>query len=76
MLPHIRSVKMLDSAVQTLQEQYEAIELVKVDVKELQTAKSATAAGIPESKTYLWYRKQFNHGVVQQSWFSASLQKN
>ena len=44
----LRSVKNLEAAVKMLNDQYEEVEKVKVDVSSLQSAKDSKAHGIPE----------------------------
>ena len=46
--PKPRSVQALEKALETLQEQFEEIEVVKADVSPLQKAKDSSGSGIPE----------------------------
>jgi hypothetical protein len=41
-------VKALEKAMEILQDQFEEIEVLKVDVSPLQTAKDSAVSGIPE----------------------------
>ena len=49
----LRSVQALESAITTLEGEYEAIESLKVEVSPLQKAKDKNAEGVKASETYI-----------------------
>lgn len=50
----LRSITDLENAIDILEKQFELIEVLKVDVASLKSAKDKTETGVPESKTQWW----------------------